>query len=117
MNILFILYFSANWVIVNGQVLKEGVIIITAINDSRTEMPEFGLIKHIFVLPTKEVLLGVNMLEVLEYTTDHSYSVKFTQKRKLVKYGDLCSTQLLHAVSSFFIHSTIKFVTLKYAIL
>lgn len=102
---------------VKSQVLKQGVVISTAVTDPETEMPKFAMINEIFVLPTKKILLGANTLDVLEYLDHyHSYAVKIEETRVLLHYHSLCSTQLLHASASNFYHGTVKFVTLKYAL-
>ena len=103
---------------VNGIHLKAGAVIVLSPHTQETESPSFAFIKEIFILPTKEVLLGVKMIEVLDYSTHyHSWLVKHTDNNHVVNFRDLYSPQVLHARSSNYSFGIVKLLTLKYVIL
>lgn len=101
-----------------GLHLKSGGVVITSPHVESTESPEFAVIEEIFMLPTKQVLLGVKMLEVIDYSSHyHSWLVKHTDVKRAVNFNDLCSHQILHARASNICFGVVKFITLKFAVL
>ena len=112
----------------NGIYLKNGGVIVTKPYIQETESPEFALVSEIFLLPTKKILIRVNLLEVIDYnrgnllevidynTHYHSWMVKHTDNKKVIIFNELHSHQILHARSSDFSFGIVKFITLKHAI-
>ena len=95
------IFSRVKWVNINGITLKNGGVVVVSPYTEASESPEFAVIAEIFVLPTKQVLLGVKMLEVIDYNSHyHSWMVKNTDVNRVVNFYDLCSHQILHARSS-----------------
>lgn len=110
-------YYSTNWVKVDGVKFKHDAVVVLATNEDEPDSPQFGRIAEIFLLSTKQVLLGLHMLEVIDYSHHyHSWKVKLTDNRHVVYYKELCSNQILHPRTSSSSFGIVKLITLKYAL-
>ena len=93
---------------IDGIHLKTGAVVVVSPYTAGTE---------IFLLPTKQVILGIKMLEIVDYSHHfHAWAVKHTDIKSAVNFRDLCSHQVLHARTSHISFGVVKLITMKYAV-
>ena len=101
----------------NGVHIKNGAVVILNAHVEETESPQFAIVTELFFLPTKKILLGMKLLEVVDYSTHfHSWTVTHTNHKHVADYKHLCSSPILHARTSQFCFGVIKLITMKYVV-
>ena len=111
------MHYSTKWVSIHRSNIRRGAVVVIPSYNEQTDSPEFGLIMEIFVIPTKLVLLGVKMLEVVDYSTHyHCWAVTYTENKRVVDFKDLCSHQILQARTSNLSFGIVKFISMKCSI-
>lgn len=98
-----------------GMTLKPNIVVVTEVDD--TAMPHFGSIQEIFVDTSSRILLGVYVLEVVEYSSHfYSWVIQLTSERQIVPADSICSRQCSTARYINTLPIAYKLVTLKYAL-
>ena len=98
-----------------GMVLKKGGVVVTASNQ---DSPEFGQISEIFVLSPQNIILGLKLMEVLEYSSHyHSWLVRETETLYVTELRNLVSLHILQPRPMCNAMAVVNFVALKYSVL
>ncbi len=105
---------SANWVKVDGVLVKPGVAVITNIDDS--DKPSFSEVVNIFPSAASVIWIGLRELLVVDFHSHfHSWVVKRTEIVSLKMFKELASMQVLPVRPARFDADLLLYITLKYS--